>query len=165
MKEKTTIIATRKELLDLSDEELIKLFENRIRPVHGGGFTFKNQGDVFIAEKEVSDVPDIVRSKEIRNLIGDVEFSQIGIVTFIKKAYDPSREKTGLGIRMYNGIHAIGDKVSLQAFLETNPKNLRMRNFGDRTYLKMCEVFRELGFDAEKYPVFKNEQQIRKKIL
>lgn len=160
MKEKVTITFTRKELLESVSEELFSLFKEKITKKYGPDFSFRIEGDSFVAEKEST---EIILSEKARMLIGPVSLKDVSFRKFFSENFDPG-PRNFLERRAFNALlnSAKSIDMSLSDFLNQDKEGMfEFRNLGKGAYLVVCEKFREKGFDTNLYPVFGMEEEIR----
>lgn len=163
MKEKVTITFTKKELLESVSEELFSLFKEKITKKYGPDFSFRIEGDSFVAEKEST---EIILSEKARMLIGPVSMQDVLFTDFIKEKFNPDQESVleARAFKVLTDSHQCGS-MSLLDFLNMEKwVLLKFRNLGKGSYLVICEKFRKMGFDTNLYPVFGMEEEIRSKM-
>lgn len=163
MKEKIIITFTKQELLNSISEELFSFFKEKITKKYGPDFSFKIDGDSFVAEKEGA---EIILSEKVRMLIGPVSLKDVSFRKFFSENFNPGPRKF-LERRAFNALlnSAKSMDMSLSDFLNQDKEDLfEFRNLGKSAYLVVCEKFREKGFDTSLYPVFGMEEEIRNKM-
>ncbi len=130
--------------------DFLKFFEKIITDEHGKGFSFRQEGDSFIAEKITPETTGVVFLELMNEGLENVNAKK-----FLKEHFD---RKNSLSTRVFGVFKGLlGDHDTMDDFLKLDADEVlhRQRNYGRKAHSLLDAKFREFGFDTEKYPVFK----------